>query len=84
MRHFALLITLATLCGSALAADISGTPHIIDGDTIYLNGTKIRLHGIDAPETRQECQDKDDASYLCGEASTAALRTVYPSPAPIT
>ena len=80
MRHFALLLTLATLGGDpALAADISGTPRIVDGDTLYLNGTKIRLHGIDAPETRQECQDKDDASYLCGEASTEALRALVGS-----
>ena len=41
----------------ALAADskpeITGTPRIVDGDTIWIGETKIRLHGIDAPETRQ-------------------------------
>ena len=29
-------------------------PLVIDGDTIFTNGQKIRLHGIDAPEMGQE------------------------------
>lgn len=28
---------------------------VIDGDTIKFNGTTYRLHGIDAPELRQDC-----------------------------
>ena len=59
--------------------DISGAARIVDGDTLHLNGSKIRLHGIDAPETRQECQDKDGASYLCGEASTEVLKALVGS-----
>ena len=31
---------------------VTGTPLVIDGDTLELEGTRIRLHGIDAPETR--------------------------------
>ena len=80
MRHFALLLTLATLGGGpALAADLTGTPHIVDGDTLHLNGTKIRLHGIDAPEAKQTCQRQDDSDYRCGEASTEALRALVGS-----
>ena len=77
MKHISILLVI--LVTPALAAELNGPAHIVDGDTLHLNGTKIRLHGIDAPETRQECQDKDDASYLCGEASTAALRTLIGS-----
>jgi len=29
-------------------------PLVIDGDTIFTNGQKIRLHGIDAPEMGQD------------------------------
>ena len=29
---------------------LSGTARVIDGDTIAIAGTTIRLHGIDAPE----------------------------------
>lgn len=47
-----ILIHFVALVIPALAADISGVPHIVDGDTLHLNGTKIRLYGIDAHETR--------------------------------
>jgi endonuclease YncB( thermonuclease family) len=36
-------------------APISGKPRIIDGDTIEVAGQRIRLHGIDAPESGQTC-----------------------------
>ena len=31
---------------------------VVDGDTIHLNGEKIRFTGIDAPELKQICIDK--------------------------
>lgn len=46
-----------------------------DGDTITLDeGTKIRFHGIDAPESAQTCKDAAGAEYPCGQVSSAALR----------
>ena len=41
------------LSSPALAADVTGVPCIVDGDTIAIGETKIRLEGIDAPETDQ-------------------------------
>ena len=38
---------------------------IVDGDTIHLNGEKIRFLGIDTPELKQTCF-KDDVKNLCG------------------
>ena len=38
---------------------------IVDGDTIVLNGEKIRFSGIDAPELKQTCM-KDDQKVFCG------------------
>ena len=35
--------------GSA-GATLSGSARVIDGDTLEVRGTRIRLHGIDAPE----------------------------------
>jgi len=29
---------------------------VIDGDTIEVHGQRIRIHGIDAPESRQLCR----------------------------
>ena len=34
---------------------IEGRANTIDGDTIHINKNKIRLHGIDAPESNQNC-----------------------------
>ena len=38
---------------------------IIDGDTIYLNGEKIRFSGIDTPEIKQTCI-KNNEVIKCG------------------
>ena len=38
---------------------------ITDGDTIKLNGDKIRFSGIDTPELKQTCI-KDEVKILCG------------------
>ena len=38
---------------------------IIDGDTIYLNGEKIRFSGIDTPEIKQTC-NKNSEVVKCG------------------
>ena len=41
---------------------------IVDGDTIHINKTKYRLHGIDAPEMKQLCKVKEE-NYMCGVKS---------------
>ena len=61
---------------SPALADVTGTARIVDGDTIWIGDVKIRLHGIDAPESRQECTGRDGESHRCGEAATEALRAL--------
>lgn len=46
---------------------------IIDGDTLYTDGRKIRLYGIDAPEKAQECLSEEGKEYPCGRISRAYL-----------
>jgi endonuclease YncB( thermonuclease family) len=60
-----LIITLL-IATPALAADITGIPRIVDGDTVQINATKIRLSGIDAPETDQVCLDPAGERWACG------------------
>ena len=43
----------------AMADDLTGQASIIDGDTLEIHGTRIRLWGIDAPESGQLCRDQD-------------------------
>ena len=44
---------------------------VVDGDTIVLNGEKIRFTGIDTPELKQTCL-KDDQELDCGMCKDAA------------
>ncbi|MEE2621304.1 MAG: hypothetical protein VYA93_00975 [Pseudomonadota bacterium] len=44
--------------GSFFLQKVYADIKIIDGDTIIFNEKKIRLLGIDAPETNQYCFDK--------------------------
>ncbi|HEY0331660.1 MAG TPA: thermonuclease family protein [Rhodopseudomonas sp.] len=46
--------------------EIAGIPRIVDGDTVEIEGTKIRLQGIDAPETDQLCLDQKGERWTCG------------------
>lgn len=48
---------------------------IIDGDRLELNGQRIHLIGIDAPELEQLC-GAADAEYPCGQESKAALEAL--------
>ena len=45
---------------------------IIDGDTIILNGEKIRFSGIDTPELKQTCL-KDGEEVPCGMTAKRLL-----------
>ena len=46
---------------------------VIDADTVDVDGTRFRLHGIDAPETRQTCRAMG-RTWNCGAAATEALK----------
>ena len=72
MVRFVLMV-MVMLPATTLAADITGPARVIDGDTIEVQGQRIRLHGIDAPEGRQLCFD-DGEPWLCGAEATNALR----------
>ena len=50
----------------------SQTIKIVDGDTIHLNGEKIRFTGIDTPELKQTCL-KDGVKDLCGATAKQIL-----------
>jgi hypothetical protein len=65
MRRLSAVILLL-LSSAALADDFAGQASIIDGDTMEIHGTRIRLWGIDAPESTQLCRGEDSLQYRCG------------------
>jgi endonuclease YncB( thermonuclease family) len=72
MMRMLLAMQILIMVAAPATADITGKPRIIDGDTIEIGGTKIRLHGIDAPEARQTCI-ADGKAWACGREATFAL-----------
>ena len=71
---------IAALAAAAWLLDrhipkITGPARVIDGDSIVVAGTEIRIYGIDAPESRQTCRT-NGRSGPCGTVATAAMRSL--------
>src|ERR1700742_3010846 len=70
----AVLAVLILAPASATAADnLAGQASVIDGDTLEIHGTRIRLWGIDAPESNQLCRGDDSIQYRCGAKAANEL-----------
>lgn len=53
--------------------EFSGAASVIDGDTLDIRGNRIRLHGVDAPESTQTCRNASGAEYRCGQQAALKL-----------
>ncbi|WP_245323532.1 thermonuclease family protein [Bradyrhizobium stylosanthis] len=62
-----------SIASFALASDLTGRASVIDGDTLEIHGTRIRLWGIDAPEHDQLCRGDDSLLYRCGAKAANEL-----------
>ncbi|MER9714177.1 thermonuclease family protein [Mesorhizobium sp. M0174] len=56
-----------------LPGHMEGRASVIDGDTVEIAGQRIRFNGIDAPESRQHCDDAKGFDYPCGRRAAQAL-----------
>ncbi len=72
----ALFFVSATSCLGAAAystgVELRGQPEVIAGDIIELQGQRLQLDGIDAPDPGQRCL-VEDRLYDCGEVARTAL-----------
>ena len=68
MKLAAVIVALLLLSSGALAG-----ARVIDGDTLDVDGQRVRLWGIDAPESRQRCE-REAVTWLCGQEAAKALR----------
>ena len=84
-RLVAALAVAAVLAGQSIGevprlpslehgASVTGLADVTDGDTVVINGTRIRLEGIDAPEAGQTCGTRNGGSWPCGASAATALR----------
>ena len=75
LRLSYLALAMSALATSGHAQTMEGVAVVVDGDTIEMTGTRIRLVGIDAPEAKQSCQ-KDGSDWACGEEATGSLSSI--------
>jgi len=71
--HRRAMVQWAAVSYPRVHREIVGKAWVIDGDTIHVARMRIRLLGIDAPESDQTCGDAAGKRWYCGHAATHAL-----------
>ena len=67
------LAFLSFLFFSHIACAFAGA-RVVDGDTLWIDGTTYRIHGIDAPEAAQKCAKASGKTWPCGKAAVEAMQ----------
>lgn len=62
-----------TLSPALADSAIVGRASVIDGDTVDIHGSRIRLASIDAPESAQLCDAVGGKTWRCGQRAALGL-----------
>ncbi len=65
------VLIAATLAGAFTLLDNNAT--VVDGDTLIVQGERVRLWGMDAPELGQTCTSQFGKPYRCGFRAAEVL-----------
>ena len=66
------ILGIVVLCFLTCNISFADNLRVVDGDTIVLNGEKIRFFGIDTPELKQTCI-QNDQEVECGVSAKMLL-----------
>jgi endonuclease YncB( thermonuclease family) len=72
MKRMMIFVLVAMPPVPAMAETVAGAAQVADGDTLTIEGRRIRLLGIDAPELGQPCT-RDGETWPCGEQAKREL-----------
>ena len=76
-RKAIFLISILSLVFFLTINDINSQElKVVDGDTIHLNGEKIRFTGIDTPELKQTCI-QNGSKNPCGLTAKNGITNLY-------
>lgn len=69
-----ILSIIPTCTAREITSSAVSPAKVIDGDSLEIGSHRIRLMGIDAPEYIQQCKNKYNKKYPCGEDSANFLK----------
>ncbi|MDR1694992.1 MAG: thermonuclease family protein [Lactobacillaceae bacterium] len=69
MKHILKFLLVFLVYPLTAFADVK----VLDGDSLIINDSEVRLIGVDAPEYRQICFDEEEIIYDCSEEAKNAL-----------
>ena len=66
-------LVTATASTSLFSRTVTGRAEAVSGDILRINGTEVRLEGIEAPDPQQRCSIPGNRRWRCGVAARTAL-----------